>query len=54
MHWKTFLINQRNGCGSEQILADSPEEAIEIYRSWLTPEEGDYQMEAILVEDAGD
>lgn len=49
MYWKTFLINQRNGCGSEEILADSPEEACEIYRSWLTPEEGDYQMNAILV-----
>ena len=49
MYWKTFLINQRNGCGSEEILADSPEEACAIYRSWLTPEEGDYQMNAILV-----
>jgi hypothetical protein len=47
---KAYLINQKNGCGSEEILADSPEEACEIYRSWLTPEEGDYQMNAILAE----
>ena len=42
-----FLIDHKNGCGCEQVTADSPEEAIEIYRSWLTPREGDYEMSAV-------
>jgi hypothetical protein len=47
---KEYLINQRNGCGSERILADTAAEACEIYRAMLTAREGDYEMHAILAE----
>jgi len=46
-----FLIDHRNGCGCEQVTADTAEEACAIYRSWLTPRQGDYEMVARVADD---
>ena len=47
-----FFISHKNGCGSEQITADTPEEAIEIYRESLSAREGDYPMFAVAADDS--
>ena len=46
-----FLIDHRNGCGCEQVTADTAAEACEIYRAFLTPREGDYEMVARVADD---